>query len=521
MHICGTTAMTPRHSPSPRATPRDLRAAIVLVVLLGISTLPVLAVDIPAGVDVPNHVARMGVLSRSDDAPHPFYEVDWALYPNLAMDLIVPVLAQVLPVDTATKVFFVAGQVLVVSGAAIVELAHKGRWQWSGLVALCWLYSVPFAWGFMNFTFGCGLALWALACHLLLSDRRVAIRAAAHFAWVAALFVTHFFALGLFGVTAGLFEVSRVVQLRQTWRQAARHAVWLAAPVLLLLTGLHITGGAVGGAGTTWAFAAKALWLFTALNGYSWELSAGLMVCLSVLLWSATRGGMVRVDCPGRCIGLGLTALFLGMPFKLLDTAFVDVRVIVFTALVVPAFTTLRGTGTRRCRALAFGGGGLFFVNLAVVAGLQLSYDRSYDQLRESLTHIAPRSRVLIGGSGDAGDPPVRLQDYPMYNAPLLAVHYRNAFSPTLFTAAGKQPVKAAAAVRPLDVPYGGPVPLRDLVAVAKGQRPSRPVPRFARNWVEDYDYLYVVGAHVREPQAGPLEVLDVGERFVLYRIKG
>ena len=107
-----------------------------------------------------------------------------------------------------------------------------------------------------------------------------------------------------------------------------------------------------------------------------------------------------------------------------------------------------------------------------------------------------------------------------MYNAPLLAVHYRDAFSPTLFTAAGKQPVKARAAVEPLDVPYGGPVPLRDLLAVASGEPPSRPVPHFARNWVEDFDYLYVVGAHAEKPHTSPLEIIDVGKRFTLYRIK-
>ena len=57
-------------------------------------------------VDYPNHLARMYLLSRTGVADaNPFYQIAWAAYPNLAMDLIVPPLGRLLGVETATRFF--------------------------------------------------------------------------------------------------------------------------------------------------------------------------------------------------------------------------------------------------------------------------------------------------------------------------------------------------------------------------------------------------------------------------------
>jgi hypothetical protein len=98
-------------------------------------------------------------------------------------------------------------------------------------------------------------------------------------------------------------------------------------------------------------------------------------------------------------------------------------------------------------------------------------------------------------------------------------VHYANAFVPNLFTAVGKQPVQARAAVQRLAIPYGGPMPIRVLAAVAAGQPPSD-IPPFIRTWYRDYDYLYVLGPQVANPLPDLLEELDGSARFVLYKIR-
>jgi hypothetical protein len=126
--------------------------ACVLALLIAAALLPVLLVPIPAMVDYPNHLARMYILAANGTADaNPYYQVEWALTPNLAMDLIIPRLAHLIGVETAARAFLLFTQILIVSGAIVLECVVKGRTQLSGFAAVMFLYCLPFTWGFLNF----------------------------------------------------------------------------------------------------------------------------------------------------------------------------------------------------------------------------------------------------------------------------------------------------------------------------------------------------------------------------------
>src|SRR3981081_4728382 len=126
-----------------------------IFVCLCISSLcPALPVPIPAMVDYPNHLARMFILSRDGTADaNPFYQVTWAAYPNLAMDLIVPRLAQLMSVESATRAFYLLRQMPICHCDVAIELVVKRRFHVAGFVAVMFLYCLAFAWGFLNFEF--------------------------------------------------------------------------------------------------------------------------------------------------------------------------------------------------------------------------------------------------------------------------------------------------------------------------------------------------------------------------------
>src|SRR6266480_3655879 len=112
-------------------------ASCAVILLAAFSLLPTLLVDIPAMSDYLNHLARMYVLvdARTGNE-NPYYEISFALYPNLAMDLMVPQLARFLEVERATRFFFLASQVLIVSGAITLEWTIKRRHEIAGFAAL-------------------------------------------------------------------------------------------------------------------------------------------------------------------------------------------------------------------------------------------------------------------------------------------------------------------------------------------------------------------------------------------------
>src|SRR5260221_11710635 len=139
------------------------RSLLVVGLLFVASILPALSVEIPVMVDYVNHLARMYLLvDAAAGRPNPAYEIDWRLYPNLPVDIIVPVMARFVSVESATRLFLLASQTLVVSGAIALEIEVRGRHQLSCFAALIALYSLPLLWGLTNFEFGCGVALWAI-----------------------------------------------------------------------------------------------------------------------------------------------------------------------------------------------------------------------------------------------------------------------------------------------------------------------------------------------------------------------
>jgi hypothetical protein len=496
-------------------------AIVVFVLLTAASLLPVLLTPIPAMVDYPNHLARMYILSRNGvpDA-NPYYEVAWALYPNLAMDLLVPQMARLISVEDATRLFLLLSQLLIVGGALALERVVKGRVHLAGFAALMFLYCLPFTWGFVNFEFGLGVTLWGVAAYLMVAERAWPVRFVVNAVFVTALFAAHFFSLGIYGATLGSYELWRAYDRKVPYRDAALRLVMLAIPAVALFRLMQLTAGSIGSEGTTWLFEFKPLWLFRIMNGYNLTVSAASALALLALLYFAAKRGVLKLEAAGIWLAIGFALLYLAIPSKLLGTSFVDLRVIPAAALILPAFCSLSLPSRRWTIAALTAVTGITLANLAIVAVVWLPYRADYAAIISSFHKIDRGSRVLVGGSGEGEDPPFNdLTQYPMFYAPTLAVHYANAFVPNLFTAVGKQPVQARAAVQRLAIPYGGPMPIRVLAAVAAGQPPSD-IPPFIRTWYRDYDYLYVLGPQVANPLPDLLEELDGSARFVLYKIR-
>jgi hypothetical protein len=234
----------------------------------------------------------------------------------------------------------------------------------------------------------------------------------------------------------------------------------------------------------------------------------------------AGKRGILRFAPGGLWLAIGFILLYLALPSRLFGTSFVDFRVIAAAAFILPAFCTLTLPSVKWNVAALATVAAVTLANLAVVYAVWLAYRADYAALIGSFQKIDKGSLVLIGTSGDGDDPPFDdLTQYPMAYGPTLAVHYANAFVPNLFTGEGKQPVKARANVARLAIPYGGPVPVAILAAIAAG-KPLTGTPPFIASWHRDFNYLYVLGPKIENPMPAVLQELDRSARFVLYKIR-
>jgi hypothetical protein len=492
-------------------------ATASLLILAGVLVQLTLT-PIPAMLDYVNHLSRMFLLSG---APSPAYVVRYRLWTDLAMDLFVPVLAHVVGAQTAAKVFVGLSQVLVVTGSMALEWATKRRQRLGGPGGLLVLFSLPFAWGMMNFMFGLGLAAWAVAVWIALRDRRAATRWLVHATFVAALFVTHLFDLGIYGLTIGLYELS-LMRTRPSLAASLRLTAFMASPVVLALAMAAAIGGdGVGQPIFHWdSFGTKLRWPLIFMNVYNpmFSVLTGAALAALVAVLVATR--RLSLTRPGVWIAAGYAATYVCLPRMMFGTQYQDVRMLTAAGMILPAFMVTRlpwGAWRTVPAALVTA---VLALNYASVANAWAMRQTDYRQFQATFPLLASRSTVLIAVQ-DAAD---RLDDQPLFYAPTLAASVRGVYVSSLYSTPGMQPLEPREAYRalaPLDPADYKPPDLSVLMASAKGAPSGRDIPFALKLWPQAYRYLYLIGPPISNPWPRHLTALAQGRSFVLYRIAG
>src|SRR6266702_3337281 len=204
--------------------------AALFMTLAAIASIPILLYPWPPLSDYINHLARMHVIAtiRSDPNLALFYQVEWQVIPNLMMDLIVPILQQVMNVYLAGQIYTIMSFVLILSGTLALNRQLYRHWSVLPLIAFPLLYNNVFLVGTMNYLFGIGLSLWALATWVALRERAMVLRLAVSTLFVLALFFCHLFAVGVYWLGLFAFELQMLL--------AVGGATYLALPRVLFDT---------------------------------------------------------------------------------------------------------------------------------------------------------------------------------------------------------------------------------------------------------------------------------------------
>ena len=189
------------------------KVAALFVLLLAITSIPVVLHPWPPMSDYVNHLARMHVIATINSDPDlaRFYEIDWQLIPNLMMDLIVPPLVRVMNVYLAGQVYTILSFVLILSGTVALHRALFRHWSVLPLIGFPLLYNNIFLVGTMNYVFGIGLALWALASWVWLRERNLALRLAESCLFILGLIFCNLYSVGVYGVALLAFELNRLL----------------------------------------------------------------------------------------------------------------------------------------------------------------------------------------------------------------------------------------------------------------------------------------------------------------------
>lgn len=512
--------LLPDRAPAAAAVPSPAVVVPVILLFVAVALLPVLLTRLPPLVDYINHLARMHVIAAGGRDPllDRFYAIGWKIVPNLAEDLVVPPLARLGNVYLAGKLFVLAYIVLILTGAHAIHYALHRHLSLGPLVAVLFLYNRIDKMGTVNYLFGIGIAMWALAAWIALRQAPPLLRGAVSLAFVIVLFFCHLSALGIYGVAIASYEAWRAWSAPADWRRRLGDAAVLllpfAAALALLFAGPSST---LPVAPPRWELFSKLRGIYFAINAYSDLVDIPLALAMAGIAVWAVRRGILRVHPAGWFFMAFAAAVFLAMPVELMSAWGADLRLPAAALFILTGFLDwrLNAAGWRIFVAVL---AGFAILRLATVEIAWHRFDRVVAEFRDSLRQVVPGSTILVARQA----PRVPTWLSPLGFLPCLATVERSSLVSLTFS----HPLQQILVVKP---PYraiaGGyddnAVPIPELLSPPARSAASPSGRIYWADWPRTYDYVYVINT-AGEPNPAPdrLDRLYEGEHFQLYRVK-
>jgi hypothetical protein len=265
-------------------------------------------------VDFPSHLARAYVLKNYSHVPY-FQQLFVRVLepmPNMASDIFLPPLLFCWTPLTAGKIFLSAIVLLFGWGCHLLAMSMHGRPSWAAPLCALLAYHSNFLYGFVNYCFGLGLFLVALALWMRFRSHWTVPRCLLVAVLAMAAYLSHLSAFVFLGAGAGW------LLLWDWWTR--RRAHWPdAIPLLLLappaLLYLYPWSNKVTFRQPGWpSIAEKIVGAGALFIGYEYTIDALLLLALlSVLVFVGWRGSATLLK-PFIWLAAGFLLLYLIVP---------------------------------------------------------------------------------------------------------------------------------------------------------------------------------------------------------------
>lgn len=309
------------------------------IVLALCSAAPFLASPLPMLPDYFSHMARYHVESHLARSPTlaRYYTFEWHLIGNLGVDLVMVPLTRLLPTEIAGRIVAAAIPMLTVSGIYAVASAAWGRIEASALLALPFVWSFSFVYGFVNYHLALALALLVFAlwirCRMMAWWRHALLFAPLGMVvWVA-----HVAGWGALLAMVGAWQLATAWERSSAPRTALLHTAARIAPLLLPVVFILAWRSAAAGTSDLFAYdlPGKLVWPFILFKSENKAFDIACVFLISAaLVWLTIAPG--RHTQPAlRASAAALALAYAAVPTMLFNSAFADARLLPVLAIVL------------------------------------------------------------------------------------------------------------------------------------------------------------------------------------------
>ena len=525
--MAGEPIWTPRHWPESRLTGVTLLAAALIMAV------PLWSVWAPSMPDYPAHLASFALIEQvsfhhgaSGAANSNIYHLQWAFVPNLASEVLVPLLARLTGLVAATKLFLTAAIFLWVLGPGAVHRALYGRTGIAPLFGAFFAFNANFVWGFFNYYFAAGLSFVLLAGWIATENRNGPGRIAGFAAAVTVIYFSHLFAAASLLMMLAGFELAQNLRLENAnVRLLAARATRIALLYLpAALAFFLLKPATVADAGLQFNLLDTMQDRYESLIQYAFDQSAYLLPAL--LFCGLGIALVLRKARLHPAMTITLTLLLLSAllaPEWALGGWAVHLRLpAVFGAMLFACAELPMGHRVRTI--LAFIALGLIGWNSWLLAQSWLGYDKQYREFQAALEEIPQGSRILTVLDGNAiGD----RSDQPYWHMAEFAIPERGVFTPLLFTTRGQHVVQlnpSYARHAAATAEQGSPPDVDELSVLARGELDADTQMRQNVPYLNHFQCYFDLAVLVhldgkRTPVPPMLKLRHAGSFFSLYDI--
>lgn len=520
--------MTPPSS--THATRIGLAALAACAIIL---LIPVLITPLPPLTDYPNHLARMWILSGGPDtaAVAAFYRVQFDTFTNVAMDVIAVTLGRIGGWELAGHTAIGAAVLLPAIGGALLWRALHGRWHWWMLAFGLLVWGQTMMSAFLNFQISVGLAMLFAALEPALERLSIPLRIVIRTVLSVILLLAHPFGWIFYGllVAALIFGPRLRGAGAVSWRDVFGR--WVVAGLgfaLVLVLFVVLTPQLPGsqehsGLGTLGAEFAKGMMLFKKDPTYkllnlfigirSYDNRFDLLTFLVLVAPPALAACLrtLRIHGGLLLLSLALIAIYVLCPDYLLGAGWVSSRfAVMFIFAAALACDPVLPRWTARAAAAL----------LALMLGARTAYTGFVWQLRQA--DVAALAKTLSALPEGASVLAVEQQPREKSRAPLgrytvlaesnfrhlasMALPWRHAFVPQIFSARGKQPLVVLPPWDEISEANGGRLADEHALDPAPSADALADIPDYIYAWRVRFGYVVLLDADVPD-KFGPFTV--------------
>jgi hypothetical protein len=322
------------------------------VLILIVISVPFWMTDFPPLMDLPGHMARYHVMRELPTSPdlQRYYGFQWGLVGNMGVDLIVYSLKDFLSVERATWAVSLLTVLLTALSIPLLSKTIHGSVQATSLLALPFVYSHFFHWGFLNYALSVALALLALSLWISIEVHRVLFRSLVFMIVGLFVWLCHSMGWAILALSIGVMELQKSINTFgwRPWpviRQTGCYVWPMSLPLLLMVFWRKDVTLEKTSFYTDQFVAVKFGELAATLRAFNMPLDLLSILVIFLFLYWCIRERRSQFHAPLLWASIALLFAYAIMPSTIMTSAFADTRLVpviymlLLIALAVPAAT--------------------------------------------------------------------------------------------------------------------------------------------------------------------------------------